>query len=88
MDSHLESWLLGTSTYPAKTTRNFAATTSLRARKPFNSRCAAVKEPDLKEMDRSRLSLILLCKKQWNFFGEAEEFRCLSLHRSQISKDL
>jgi hypothetical protein len=74
--SHLESWLLGTSTYPAKTTRNFAATTSLRARKPFNSRCAAVKEPDLKEMDRSRLSLNPSLQKAAEFFGEAEEFRC------------
>jgi hypothetical protein len=42
----------------------------------FNSRRAAVKEPDLKEMDRSRLSLNPSLQKAVEFFGEAEEFRC------------
>jgi hypothetical protein len=37
---------------------------------------AAVKEPDLKEMGRSRLSLNPSLQKAAEFFGEAEEFRC------------
>jgi len=42
----------------------------------FNSRYAAVKEPDLKEMDRSSLALKSFSAKAAEFFGEAEEFRC------------
>ena len=42
----------------------------------FNSRWAAVEEPDLKEMDRSRQSLNPSLQKAAEFFGEAEEFRC------------
>jgi hypothetical protein len=53
-----------------------AAMRVVRARWLFNSRCAAVKEPDLEEMDRSRLSLNPSLQKAAEFFGEAEEFRC------------
>jgi len=42
----------------------------------FNSRFAAVKELNSKEMDQSRLSLNPSLQKAAEFFCEAEEFRC------------
>ena len=39
-------------------------------------------------MNLNKLFQTLVLKKQRNFPAEAGEFRCLSLHRSQISQDL
>jgi hypothetical protein len=39
-------------------------------------------------MNRSKLFLGSSLQKAAEFFGVAGEFRCHSLHRSQISKDL
>jgi len=39
-------------------------------------------------MNQNELFPTLLSEKAAGFFGEAGDFCCLSLHRSQISQDL
>jgi hypothetical protein len=45
-------------------------------------------EPVLKKMNQDGLCRNSFLQKAAGFSGVAGEFRCLSLHRSQISKDL
>jgi hypothetical protein len=68
----------------------FAATPLLRARQLFNSRWAAVKEPDLKEMDRISLSLYPSLAKSSGILRRSRRIPLLApkAFGAQISKDL